>query len=117
MTCRIRILVAYLLSALIIMTSGTMAVARGHAMAAGQIVICTGYTMKVIAVDQDNQPIGPVQYCPDCALSFMDMTPITAITAQSPSRVIKLGYFVSAQTEQCQDCIITQQARGPPLSV
>ncbi|WP_052245167.1 hypothetical protein [Halocynthiibacter namhaensis] len=112
-----RAIFAYLLSALIIMTSGTMAVARGHTMAAGQIVICTGYGMKLITVDSDNQPVGPVQYCPDCALSFMDLVSGDAPSVQRPSHVLKTLFLASASTGQCQIFGVQQQARAPPHSV
>jgi len=112
-----RSLFACLLSVLILVTSGTMAVARGHAMVAGQIVICTGYGPKVITVDADNQPVGPALYCPDCALSFMDLAPTETPETQSLSRVLKLRFYAVTAGAQCQDCDVSQFARGPPLSV
>lgn len=105
---------AWLLSALIFVTSAQMAVARGHAMMAGQIVICTGYGLKVINVDADNQPIGPVHYCPDCALSFMDLVAPGMPDVRNPSRVTAVRFTaIHAQSHQ-PACHLAVPARGPP---
>lgn len=106
---------AWLLSALIFVTSAQMAVARGNAMMAGQIVICNGYGLKVINVDADNQPIGPVHYCPDCALSFMDLVTPGLPDVCDPSRVSAARFAAIHAHPHQPDCHLAVPARGPPV--
>jgi hypothetical protein len=63
-----RPLIAFVLSALLVLTSGTVAVARSHGAGAmgDSIVICSGYGIVTITVDENGEPTGPVHPCPDC---------------------------------------------------
>jgi len=64
----IRISCLGLLVALIGLTSQTMVVARGHAAAAGEVVLCTGAGIQTIQVDADGNPTQGAHYCPECVL-------------------------------------------------
>ncbi|MDK3017523.1 hypothetical protein [Pseudodonghicola flavimaris] len=53
------------------LTSHSMAVARGNAGVAGQIVLCTGTGPVTVYVDENGAPTGPPHICPDFALHFL----------------------------------------------
>lgn len=59
------------MATILAVTSLTMAVARGQARIAGEIVICTGYGITTVAVDEKGNPTGPVHLCPDMVLGMM----------------------------------------------
>ncbi len=61
------------MAAVLILTGGAMASARGQAMAVGEMVICTGTGPVTVPVDADGAPTGPPHICPDCALSLIAM--------------------------------------------
>ncbi|WP_083217568.1 hypothetical protein [Thioclava sp. SK-1] len=60
-----------MLCALLAVTSLQMAVARGQARVAGQIVLCTGTGVTTVHVDAQGQPIDRPQICPDMALNWL----------------------------------------------
>jgi len=64
---------ALLLVAVMVLTSQSMATARGATGPAGQIVLCTGTGPVAVYVDDDGQPVGPPHLCPDCALHLLDV--------------------------------------------
>lgn len=65
----IRHITTFFLIAVLALTAQSMAVARGTAMSAGQIVLCTGTGPVVVDVDKDGQPVDPAHICPECAVS------------------------------------------------
>ncbi|TNE67369.1 MAG: hypothetical protein EP336_07515 [Rhodobacteraceae bacterium] len=67
-----RTIKAVLVAFLLIVTSQSMAVARGTMRdATGAVVLCTGTGPITVLTDADGQPIGPSHICPDCALSVI----------------------------------------------
>ncbi|NIY77992.1 hypothetical protein HCZ23_00710 [Celeribacter sp. HF31] len=67
-----RTIKAVLVALLLIVTSQSMAVARGTMRdATGAVVLCTGTGPITVLTDADGQPIGPTHICPDCALSVI----------------------------------------------
>lgn len=67
-----RTIKAVLVALLLIVTSQSMAVARGTMRdASGAVVLCTGTGPVTVLTDADGQPIGPSHICPDCALSVL----------------------------------------------
>lgn len=67
-----RTIKALLVAFLLIVTSQSMAVARGTMRdASGAVVLCTGTGPITVLTDADGQPIGPSHICPDCALTVM----------------------------------------------
>lgn len=113
---RIQIFLALALSAAIILTSGSMAVARGQVMVAGKLVICTGSAPKVIRVDSNNQPVGPAHYCPECVLSIFDLPDVEDDWSAHPvgyEAVVQVFSPVVAKSRP----LILIGARGPPHSV
>lgn len=105
-----------LLVVVVALTSLTMAVARGQTRVAGEIVICTGYGMTTITVDENGQPTGPVHLCPDMVLAMMaaidtpapDFTRPETVTRRIETPVVTLAGALWAPTPR---------ARGPPAPV
>lgn len=57
---------------LLLVTSQSMAVARGTMRdATGSMVLCTGTGPITVLMDENGEPIGPSHICPDCALSVI----------------------------------------------
>jgi hypothetical protein len=71
MMLRSRSFAALALAFLLVVTSQSMAVARGMPGAAGSVVLCTGTGPVTILTDAEGQPIAPAHICPDCALSLI----------------------------------------------
>lgn len=77
----------------LVLSSWTMAVARGHAAAPGsQMVICTGYGLVTVTLDAEGNPTGPVLPCPDCVVTLAAlpagpvMLPVPALRRARPGR-------------------------------
>ncbi len=113
----LRSLFPIVLALLVTLTSQQMAVARGQAAVAGEMVLCTGLGGVVtVNVDASGKPMGAAHFCPDCALTLMLAVadpgmPIHAQTLRTVS-------FVSAEiTTSYHHPTAAALARGPPLSV
>ena len=107
--------VAILLAAILAATSLTMAVARGQTRVAGEIVICTGYGLTTVSVDENGDPVGPVHLCPDMVLGMM-----AALDEAPPVLMRPEGMVVHLEAPEpaslsAQSALIPR-ARGPPLS-
>jgi len=72
MTGNLRTYLALALTLLLVLTSQTMALARGAPTPVGQAVLCTGTGPITVLVDAEGQPTGQVHICPDCAFGLMD---------------------------------------------
>ena len=116
MVSRFRSTLVLILSALMVLTSLSMAVARTAPDAAGQMVLCSGEGSVVVRVDEDGQPIGPAHYCPDCAMS--------ALTGVEPASnlilLVAQGCSISLVITEVQ--VLTRsthaaQPRGPPIGL
>lgn len=70
-----RSLLALVMALMLGVTSITLASARGHAPAVGQIELCTGMGMQMISVDAEGNPVGDPHVCPDgvAALAAPDL--------------------------------------------
>ncbi|EPX85419.1 hypothetical protein Salmuc_02800 [Salipiger mucosus DSM 16094] len=107
---------AVLLALVLALTGYEAAVARAAPAPAGQMVICTGQGLAVIAVDAEGNPVGPAHICPDAASGFF------AALAESP--VITPRVFAwqpvaarSGQRHRAGRVPPAGTARGPPLDV
>jgi len=116
MVLRFRSALVLILSALMVLTSLSMAVARTAPDAAGQMVLCSGEGSVVVRVDEDGQPIGPAHYCPECAMS--------AMTGVEPANdlilLVAQGRSISLVVAKIQ--VLTRvtraaQPRGPPIGL
>lgn len=116
MTLNRKSVLAYLLTALLIVTGGTLASARGQTHIAGEIVICVGATVTTITVDENGNPVGPPHICPDCVLdSFVaDVSPNIAAGFEylTTSTLTPFASVPSARVVE-----IDVVARGPPSVV
>jgi len=117
MTRSLRIYLALTLVAIMVLTSQSMAVARGMATnAAGQIVLCTGTGPVSVYVDEDGQPTRPPHICPDCALHLLaavaapDIAPVPLAVAMR-----KQGF--AAETTHPENRACAPSARDPPAAV
>lgn len=99
-----------------VLTSHSMAAARGAAGVAGQIELCTGTGPITVYVDDKGAPIGPPHICPDFALHFLafvappDIAPVplgAQFQAHVPPRLVVRG----------DGPTLAASARGPPAIV
>ncbi|MDF0603327.1 hypothetical protein P1J78_21575 [Psychromarinibacter sp. C21-152] len=111
---RTRPFLATLLSLVLLATSGAMAVARGQAMAAGQIVLCTGTGPLAVAVDARGEPIGPLHVCPDCALTLLAAVDAPAPDVTFASRPVPVRFEQTAPRTGATP-FLEVRARAPPL--
>ncbi len=106
------ILFALLLAA----TSLTMATARGQTRIAGEIVICTGYGLSTISVDENGNPTGPIHVCPDMVLALMSALDSAQVLPERPETRADLVAQPLISTPASRS-LATARARGPPLFI
>ncbi len=107
---------AFFLSLTLVLTSFSMAMARGQNPDMGtDMVICTGVGMVTITIGADGEPVETAHICPDA----MSIFAATTITHDIPAPLTALQWRVMAP-----DTVLTQpqetlspSARGPPLDV
>ncbi|MDU8929874.1 hypothetical protein RXV86_21010 [Alisedimentitalea sp. MJ-SS2] len=102
------------LTLMLVLTSQSMAVARGMPNATGEIILCTSEGIVSVAVDENGQPVDPPHICPDCAMSLFafvaetspfPVRPLGSVETLIPTKVI---HQASAQE-------VPAAARGPPV--
>ncbi len=99
--------------------SVSMAVARGQAVALSKggvtIVICSGYGVTTITLDDQGNPIGPIHPCPECLAGLAAyLTPAQPVIIA----VVSAGERLPAGAPVSQlraAAVLTTRARGPPL--
>lgn len=110
-----RPIAAFVLAFLLLVTSQSMAVARGTMVdATGTMVLCTGTGPITVLMDENGEPIGPRHICPDCALSviaglaepFVLSAPDHAVLRFAPAPVAHHMTAIS---------LPNRKARDPPL--
>lgn len=112
----IRSIFTVALALLVALTSQQLAVARGQPHAAGQVEICSGDGVMVVAVDKDGNPVGPAHICPDVALALMAALDLPGLVAAHPVHMQRIGYAIDDH-DAVSLIHITAYARGPPLAV
>ncbi|MFQ3183074.1 MAG: hypothetical protein ACI9RO_001764 [Alteromonas macleodii] len=110
-------ILTFSLALLIASTSQQMAMARGIAKdAQGQVILCSAQGPLVVTLNEQDNPIGPVTICPDCALTLMACSSATVIVKPLLSQIQTI-----LQTPVLKSEILviptSVQARGPPLVV
>ena len=107
---------ALLLVAVMVLTSQSMATARGATGPAGQIVLCTGTGPVAVYIDDDGQPVGPPHLCPDCALHLLDafaapdIAPVPLLATPRKQRIV-------ATLAHAESRALAPSARDPPAAV
>ncbi|MFN4158100.1 MAG: DUF2946 family protein [Gemmobacter sp.] len=107
---------ALILAALMALASQTMAVVRAQSAQSGiTMVICSGYGLVTVTLDENGNPSGPVHPCPDCIAAVAAIAqppvalperPVTGARDLSPLRV------QPAPSSPWRSA----RARAPPLS-
>ena len=111
-----RRLVTSLLVMSVLVTSGTMVIARHTPEIGTLLVICSGHGYATILVNDDGEPVERKMACPDCVLSFPDFAAQPTILPAIRRNVWALEVTVPAHP------VLAQQyskllARGPPAQV
>lgn len=108
-------ILAFVFAAMIIATSGAMASARGMAVdASGEIILCTGTGLISVQVDAEGQPIGPMHYCPECALGAL-MAVATGASVPVPDVASSQVQFISQNSVIAPHFALLSTARDPPI--
>ena len=112
---RLRIFLGLFLSVVLFGTSITMAVARGQVEVAGQIVVCSGYGLTTIYVDENGNKVPKVHICPDCVLALLAALSVEPPRVWRPeTRAVRL---VAAPARLLDSHLLCPYcARDPPLS-
>lgn len=111
-----RRLVASLLVISLLVTSGTMAVARHTTDIGTLLVICSGHGYATVLVDNTGKPVERQVVCPDCVLSFPDFAHQPAILSTIARYILTLEITVYAQSV-VSTRYSSLSARGPPAQV
>ncbi len=112
----LRSLSALALVLILALTSQTMVVAQGQAMAVGEIEICHGLGVVSQPVDAEGNPTGPPVICPDFATAI-------SLEGESAARVPLLArlwitsVYVLETTRAYGRSAPAASARGPPVLV
>lgn len=111
-----RMIHALFLSLTLVLTSYSVAVARGQNPDIGTgLVICTGVGMTTITVGPDGEPVATTHICPD-AMSFFATSIGGQIFSAQPKAMqwrIKLPKASAVRPAET----LSPSARGPPLDV
>ena len=112
----IRLLNALFLSAVLVLTSISFAVARGQSHDLGtDMVICTGTGLIVMTIGSDGEPVEKLQTCPDALSIFAPNLIAPAMAGQVLSGILLLAPLAVLVGQGRQT--LTPSARGPPLAV
>lgn len=111
-----RMMNALFLSMTLVLTSYSIAVARGQSPDVGtDMVICTGVGMITMTIGADGEPVEVAHICPDAMSLFVATLTVQDMPAQNGS----MQWRTTVQTVlnlQPQE-ILSPSARGPPLDV
>ena len=113
MTRPMRHALALALALLMGVTSLGFAAARGQARIAGEIVICTGMGVTVVAVDENGNPVGAPHICPDMALALLAAPPLPALALLPPTGAARAADLPEPADAQGR-AAPPPAARGPP---
>lgn len=97
-------------------TSFSLAVARGQASPLSTMVICSGFGARVIALDENGDPIGASDICPDGVVVFADASvpiPVVDVLWRADGEVIAVLRRANAEGRASVPAV----ARGPPVFV
>lgn len=107
-------LLPWVLCTLFAVTSVTMASARGMVATGEAMVICSGYGVVTIMVDDKGEPVGTVHPCPECVAQLLVALPQPAVTMARPATP---GRTVAPRPVAASVAFdrMGQEARAPPV--
>lgn len=112
----LRLLNALFLSLTLVLTSYSMAAARGQNPDRGtDMVICTGVGMTTITIGPNGEPVETTHICPDAMSIFAATVAMPNIMAQPGTLQWRVA-FANAPTALAAQTLCPS-ARGPPLDV
>lgn len=112
----LRLLNALFLSLTLVLTSYSMAVARGQNPDRGtDMVICTGVGMTTITIGPDGTPVKTTHICPDAMSIFAATVALPNIPAQTMAMQWRVRPTNTVITQPAET--LCPSARGPPLDV
>ncbi len=113
---QIRLFLALMLSMVLGLVSGTMAVARVGAIGVTEVTLCSGAGVVTVALDADGNPTGPMHPCPDCLAGFgLAVVPVLPVgRGQVARRSVLLPPTDARAAPQVS---LPPQARGPPTAL
>lgn len=109
----IRVISAYSLVLLLVITGFSLEQARGQSSDIGvEIVICSGVNMKTISIGADGQPVEGNQACPDGASMFTIAFALPQLVRPEPrllaTETLPTPVIFTSRNE------LSPSARGPP---
>lgn len=113
MPVSVQTIVAALSIVAAVLTAGIAGAARGQAMEAGRIVICSGQGVVTLGIDAEGNPTGPAHWCPDCVLTLLAAA-ATAPPAAAVTEDAVAASCVSRVDRRPGGSLAEPQARGPP---
>lgn len=113
---RLRLHIASLLVAVLVLTGHSMAIARGMPTASGFMELCTGTGPVMMPVDAEGNPTGPSHICPEFSLSLMEaLSPVPVVALPLDGRGQKIGHAYEVSLRVIRP--IEASARAPPFVV
>ncbi len=112
----LRISLAFALAGMMVLTSLSVAVARGQAQPMGSVEICQGLTVVRVTLDSEGQPVSPVHLCPD-VLGTLFAPPAVVFVPATPEQLwhaLHAWHDVALATGHS---LHEPQARGPPRAI
>lgn len=94
-----------------------MAMARHQARAVDQMVICTGYGIVTVSVDEDGNPTGPILPCPDSTPALAALSDTANPAPVAPGRLISFVFRLSDLSIVALGSPTFRNARAPPVRV
>ncbi|MCB1389437.1 MAG: hypothetical protein KDK12_09930 [Rhodobacteraceae bacterium] len=97
--------------------SVTMASARHQAQAVGEVVICTGYGLTTITIDENGNPVtGEPILCPDCLPALAALTDTVVSAPPAPAGTLTPVAFASDEIPAPPPPAPAHNlTRGPPV--
>lgn len=105
-----------LLILLLALMGQSLAQARGQTIVAGQVVLCSGYTVRVVEIGLDGKPVKELQICPDMALTVIAAIAAPATELQPWRQELAL-YSEQPIPLLARKGDVQPQARGPPARI
>lgn len=97
--------------------SVTMAMARHHARSVDQVVICTGYGITTLTVDDQGNPTGPIMPCPDCTPALAALTDAETVDVTAPEQLVPLRFETRDGSVVRIGAPTCHRARAPPVLI